>query len=74
MRGNGEEPRSEIGSMREYMSIYHYDILKSGLGAVPSGVYRVRICINVPCVALEQRQEAGFQNRTVVDGGSRAGE
>ena len=56
------------------MSIYYHDILKSGLGAVPSGVYRARLCINVPCVTLEQRQEAGFQNRTTVDGGSRAGE
>ena len=42
------------------MSIYHYDILKSGLGAVPSGVYRVRLFINGPCVALEQRKEVGF--------------
>ena len=43
------------------MSIYDYDVLKSGLGAVPSGVYRVRLCINGPCVTLEQRQEAGFR-------------
>ena len=29
--GNGEEPGSEIGSVREYMGMYHYDILKGGL-------------------------------------------
>ena len=50
MRGNGDGSGSEIGSVREYMSIYHYDILKSGLGAVPSGVHEVRLCINRPCV------------------------
>ena len=48
--------------VHEYISlrIYYYDILKSGLGAVPSGVYRVRLSINGPCVVLEQRQEVGF--------------
>ena len=41
---------SEVGFVGEYLSIYHYDILKNGLGAVPSRVYEVRLCINRPCV------------------------
>ena len=57
---NGEKSALEIGSVREYISIFHHDILKSGLGAMPSGVCRVRLCINGPCVALEQRQEVSF--------------
>ena len=53
------------------MSIYHYDILKSGLGAVPSGVYRVRLCINVPCVSLEWFEEVCFQTEQLREYGGK---
>ena len=52
---------SEIGSVRDYFSIYHHDILKGGLGAMLSGVYPVRLRINVPCVSLEWFEEVCFQ-------------
>ena len=51
--GNWRESGSEMRSVREYYSIYHNDILKGGLGAMPSGVYLVRLYINVSCVSLE---------------------
>ena len=36
-----------------YFNIYHYDIFKDGLGAMLSGVYPVRLCINTLCFSLE---------------------
>ena len=56
------------------MSIYHYDILKSDLVAVPSGVYEVRLCINVPCVSVGCHEQEGFLKRIILDGCSRVGE
>ena len=56
MRGNDEKSGSEMGSVKEYLGINHHDILKGGLGAMPSGVSQVRININVPCVSLEWHQ------------------
>ena len=47
--------------MREYLSIYHHDILKGGLRVMSSGVYQVRLCINVPCVSLEQFEMCVFK-------------
>ena len=35
------------------MGIYDHDVFKGGLGAMSSGVYQVRLCINVPCVSVE---------------------
>ena len=44
---------SEIGFVREYLSIHHHNTLKGGPRAMPSGVCRGRLCINEPCVTLE---------------------
>ena len=60
--------------MREYVSIYHHDILKGGLEAMSSGVYQVRLCINVPCVSTEWHEQEGFLKRITLDGCSRVGD
>ena len=56
------------------MSINHHYILKGGLGAMSSGVYPVRLCINVPCVSVEWHEQEGFLKRIILDGCSRVGE
>ena len=60
--------------MREYASIYHYDILKGGLGAMSSGVYEVRLFINAPCVSAERDEQEGFLRRKMSDGCYKVGE
>ena len=42
---------SEIGSVRDYFIIYHYNVLEDGQGAMPSGVQSTRPFINVLCVS-----------------------
>ena len=59
-------------SVRYYSSIHHHDILKGGLGAMPSGVYPVGLCINVPCVSLEWHGLVGFQKQLCMDASERA--
>ena len=56
------------------MSIYHHDILKGGLGAMSSGVYQVKLSINVPCDSVEWHEQEGFLKRIIFDGCSRVGE
>jgi hypothetical protein len=65
---------SEIGFLGEYLSIYYHDILKGGLGAISSGVYQARLCINAPCVSAEWHEQEGFLRRIMSDGCSRVGE
>ena len=60
--------------MREYLSIYHHDILKGGLGAMSSGVYQVRLFTNASCVSAEWYEQEGFLRRKMSDGCSRVGE
>ena len=60
--------------MRDFASIYHHDILKGGLGAMSSGVYKVRLFYNVPCVSAERHKQEGFLRRKMSDGCSRVGE
>ena len=58
---NDEKSGSEIEFVREYLSMYHHNRLKGGLRAMPSGVYLAKLYIHEPCVALEWRQQVGFQ-------------
>ena len=50
MLKDDDESGSEIGFVREYLSIYHHSILKGGPRAMPSGVCQCRLYINGPCV------------------------
>ena len=53
---------------------YHHGILNGGLGAMSSGVYQVRLCINVPCVSVEWHEQEVFLKKIILDGCSRVGE
>ena len=54
--------------MREYVGVYHHGILKGGLEAMSSGMYQVRLFINVPCVSAEWHEQESFLKRIILDG------
>ena len=41
---------SEVGFVGDNFSIYHYDILKKNLGAMPCRMYQVRLFIDALCL------------------------
>ena len=51
---------SEIGFVREYLSIHHNNTLKGGPRAMPSGVCQGRLFINAPCVSGEWHKQEFF--------------
>ena len=65
---------SEIGFVREYLSIHQHNALKGGPRAMPGGVCQGRLCINAPCVSAEWHEQEGFLRRKMSDGCSRVGE
>ena len=73
MWGGGNK-RSEIGFVREYLSIHQHNTVKGGPRAMPSGVCQGRLCINAPCVSAEWHEQEGFLRRKMSDGCSRVGE
>ena len=65
---------SEIGSVRDYFIIYHYNVLEDGQRAMPSGVQSTRPFINVLCVSWEWFEEVCFLKRIIMSRWVRAGE
>ena len=52
---------SGMWPVRGYFIMYHYNALKDGQGAMPSGVRSTRLCIDAPCVPLEWFEIVCFQ-------------
>jgi len=65
---------SEIGSVRDYFIIYHYNVLEDGQGAMPSGVQPTRPFIDVLYVSWEWFDEVCFSKRIIMSRWVRAGE
>ena len=54
---------SEIGFVREYLSIHDHNTLKGGPRAMPSGVCQGRLCIDAMCISAEWHEQEGFLRR-----------
>ena len=54
---------SEIGFVRECLSIHHHNTLEGGPRAMPSEVCQGRLCIYAVCVSAEWHEQESFLGR-----------